>query len=271
MPILSETIYTLKTIEDFSGRKSLLHQMNPLAKLLVTIAYIVTVSSYGRYEISAIMPMVAYPIFIFAVTALDVTFFLKRLACIIPFVLMMGIFNPMFDTRSLGMEWGFITYGWLAFVSMAIKGTLTVLAALLLAGTTGITDIASALHRLRVPKMFVLQIVLTYRYLALLMQEISRMMMAYSLRAVKSGRKTGVHYSAWGSLAGGLLIRTYDRAQRVYDAMLLRGFDGEYKFSVCTSQFRFSAMDYLYVFICTAFFILSRTMNISKLLGGVFA
>ena len=64
-----------------------------------------------------------------------------------------------------------------------------------------------------------------YRYIILLLQEGSRLATAYALRA--PGQK-GIHFRAWGSLLGQLLLRSIDRAQLVYESMQLRGFAGAF-------------------------------------------
>lgn len=62
----------------------------------------------------------------------------------------------------------------------------------------------------------VVVLLLTYRYLILLLQEGSRMSAAYALRAPYS---KGIAFNAWGTLVGQLLLRSIDRAQTVYESM----------------------------------------------------
>ncbi len=54
------------------------------------------------------------------------------------------------------------------------------------------------------------------------------MTLAYKLRA--PGQK-GIHVSAWGSFLGQLLLRSMDRAEEIYTAMKMRGFNGEFIYS----------------------------------------
>lgn len=117
---------------------------------------------------------------------------------------------------------------------------------------------------LGVPKAFVLQLLLTYRYISVLIEEVYRMQRAYALRA--PGQR-GIHYKAWGSFAGQLLLRTFDRAQRVYQAMNLRGFQGEYHSGKLQG---FTGGDLTYVLLWSLFFILGRIYNIPLLLGALF-
>ena len=71
------------------------------------------------------------------------------------------------------------------------------------------------------------QILLTYRYITVLLEEVNRMMQAYALRAPN---QKGVHISAWGPLTGQLLLRSVDRANAVYESMMLRGYHGSFQY-----------------------------------------
>ena len=75
------------------------------------------------------------------------------------------------------------------------------------------------------PQILVTVLLLIYRYLVLMLKEADRITQAYMLRA--PGER-GIKKSAWGSLAGQMLLRSMDRAQRVYESMMLRGFRGEF-------------------------------------------
>ena len=94
------------------------------------------------------------------------------------------------------------------------------------------------------------------------MEEVGRILRAYSLRAPQ---QKGIHRSAWGSLAGQLIIRTFERAQRVYQAMCLRGFTGEYHNGTST---KINRMDFTYLFGWCIFFILVRMYNLPILIGA---
>ena len=86
-------------------------------------------------------------------------------------------------------------------------------------------QICYALRKIHVPQILVTVLLLIYRYLVLMMKEADRITQAYLLRA--PGEK-GIRKSAWGSVAGQMLLRSMDRAQRVYESMTLRGFRGEF-------------------------------------------
>ena len=90
------------------------------------------------------------------------------------------------------------------------------------------------------------------------------MTQGYSLRA--PGQK-GIHFSAWGSFLGQLLLRSMDRAGELYNSMLLRGFKGDFYY-VGVPRCRASGV--AYTLLCASAFLCARFVNISGLLGSLF-
>lgn len=264
MANISQEIYKMRFLDEQSCRHTLIHDLHPLCKLLVTIAYLITVTSFEKYSLSSILPLVFYPVIIISLAELPVVPLLKRILPVLPFVIGIGIFNPFFDKRVLAYISGItVTGGWVSFLVLVIKCALLVLAALILIATTGMDGTAAALRLLWVPKIFTLQLLLTYRYISVLADEAHRVSNAYSLRA--PGQK-GIRFSEWGSLAGQMLIRTIDRAQRVYHAMELRGFNGEYNTGYDRAIY---LSDVFYMVLWIAFFILARFIDIPAVLGMI--
>jgi cobalt/nickel transport system permease protein len=262
MANIQTTLYKMRLLDDLAQKETFIQRVHPLFKLLTTVVYLTVVVSLGRDEIGRLLPFLFYPILIFALAEIPVVPILKRVSLVIPFVIGIGILNPVFDQHTIFFFGMTISRGWFTFVSIIIKSGLTVLASILLIATTGIDQLAAALRMLRVPKIFVLQLILTYRYISVLVEELSRMMMAYSMRAPE---QKGIHPRVWGSFAGQLLLRTFDRAQRVYQSMNLRGFTGEYHTGKPT---KVCLKDVFYFVGWSSFFILARMVHIPNLIGA---
>lgn len=259
---LTKSLNNLRLLDDLAGRKTSIHSLHPLAKLLVTIVYLITVVSFGKYDIAGILPLVFFPVILVAVAELPGIQIFKRMLLALPFVIGIGIFNPLLDQKTFAMILGVpISYGWISFLAILIKCGLTVAAVIILIATTGMTGLAYALRILKVPRLFVLQLVLTFRYISVLIEEASNILLAYSLRAPL---QKGVKYGEWGSLAGNLLLRSFDRAQRIHEAMDCRGFTGEYHTSAARG---FNTGDYMYLSICVLFFLTARFINLPETLG----
>lgn len=264
MTNIMNSIYNMRLMDDLARKETSIHKIHPIAKLLTTVIYLIVVVSFGRYEISGLLSFVSYPVLIFVLAELPVAPILKRILLVEPLIIGVGILNPLFDQHTIVLAGIVISRGWITFLSIFIKCGLTVTVSLLLIATTGMDKLAVALRMLKIPKIFVLQLLLTYRYISVLIEEVSRMMRAYSLRA--PGQK-GIHRSVWGSFAGQLILRTFDRAQRVYQSMNLRGFTGEYN-TGGVSKLR--SKDFAYLAGWSLFFIVARIYNIPMLIGSLF-
>ena len=177
----------------------------------------------------------------------------------------MGILNPFFDREPRFLLYGLtVTNGMVSGLTLIIKGILSVLASYLLIATTRIESICYALNLLHVPDILVTQILLTYRYITVLLSEANHIFEAYSLRAPK---QTGVHYKVWGSLIGQLLFRSIDRATALYDSMVLRGYNGNFRHSQLK---RAEWQDFAYLVACSGVFALLRYTSLTALIGSLF-
>jgi cobalt/nickel transport system permease protein len=114
-------------------------------------------------------------------------------------------------------------------VSIILKSWISVQVALLLAYTTPFPTLIEALRSLRLPAVMVSTISFMYRYLAVIGGEAERMNRARASRSASGpGRGGSIAWRArvTGAMVGSLFIRSYERSERVYAAMLSRGFDG---------------------------------------------
>ena len=252
MSKIVDSIYNIRLLDDLARKDTIIHKLHPVSKLLTTFVYLIVVVSFNRYEISGLLPFVIYPMVLILLAELPAMPILKRLLMAEPLIIGIGILNPLFDPR-----------GWITFASIMIKCALTVTTCLILVSTTGMDKIAQALRTLKVPNIFVLQLLLTFRYISVLIEELARMLRAYGLRAP---RQKGVKLKDSGSFAGQLLLRTFDRAQRVYDSMRLRGFNGEYH-SYGKSNVMWK--DIVYLAAWSLFFIFGKFYDMPALLGSL--
>ncbi|HHV65792.1 MAG TPA: cobalt ECF transporter T component CbiQ [Peptococcaceae bacterium] len=253
MSKIVDSIYNIRLLDDLARKDTAIHRLHPVAKLLTTIVYLIVVVSFNRYEISGLLPFVFFPMVLILLAELPVMPIFKRLLMVEPLIIGIGILNPLFDPR-----------GWISFASIMIKSGLTVTACLVLVATTGLDKIAQALRTLKVPSIFVLQLLLTFRYISVLIEELARMVRAYALRAPQ---QKGVRLKDGGSFVGQLLLRTFDRAQRVYDSMRLRGFNGEYH-SYGKTNIKWT--DILFFVVWSIFFITARIYDLPAFLGLLF-
>ena len=262
MNTIDRSIGELKSIEALAAGDSWIHRRSPLAKLTVTIAYILTVVSFHKYDLSSMFVMLLFPVLTFQISGIPVRTCFYKLRLVLPLVLAVGIFNPFFDTAPyLYLGKIAVSGGVISMLTLMGKGVLCLMASFLLIATTRIDAICSSLRKLHFPSLLITLLLLTFRYISVMAEEVSVMSQAYALRA--PGQK-GIHYSAWGSFLGQLLLRSMDRAQELYSSMQLRGFNGEFYY---VEKHRFTVRDLLYMAVCISLFILARRFNLTQMLG----
>jgi len=211
-------------MDTLASGDSLLHRLDPRAKLITTLLFIVTVISFDKYALSAMAPFFIYPIVLISLGGLPCRYILKKVLTVSPFAILAGIFNPLMD-REILIQLGSISIsgGWVSFLSILLRFVLTVTVALTLISLTGFNAVCESLIKFGVPRPFVIQLLFFYRYIFVLTDETERMVRAGSFRAFNS---KAIGFRVFVSLAGNLLLRTLDRAERIYRAMCCRGFDG---------------------------------------------
>jgi cobalt/nickel transport system permease protein len=227
-------------LDPYRPLNSPIHRLDPRIKLVLTVAFILT---------NALIPTSTWPVYVllFAIilslellSELGIGYVLKRSSLAIPFVLaalplIFTVPGQVSFTLPLG-PW--IMHGSVPgldrFISITLKSWISVQAAIVLAASTSFPDLLVAMRALRVPRLMVSIFGLMWRYLFVLVDEASRLMRARLARSGQSDRpdaKSGGSFS-WrarvtGGMAGSLFLRAFDRSDRIYMAMVSRGYDGE--------------------------------------------
>lgn len=255
----------LREMDALAAGSSPVHRLHPLCKLLVTLAYIVTVVSFPKYDFTGLVVMALYPALLFQAAGIPMRLCFRKLRFVLPLVCAVGLVNPFFDcTPLLVLGSVTVTGGVVSMLTLMGKGVFSLMASFLLIATTPIDALCAALRKLHLPSVLTTLLLLTYRYIGLLLEEASVMSQAYALRA--PGQR-GVHISAWGSFLGQLLLRSMDRAGELYQSMQLRGFKGDF-FYADVPPLRVSGA--VYTVLCIGIFLCARYFNISRLLGSLF-
>jgi len=123
--------------------------------------------------------------------------------------------------------------GLIRFIAITIKSWLSLLAAILLTCTTRFEDLLAALRQLGLPKIFVSILSLMWRYLSLIVEEAKCLVRSRDSRSASGVNQRRPNGSLWwragvtGRMVGNLFLRSLDRSERVYAAMVSRGYSGE--------------------------------------------
>jgi len=224
-------------LDTYVPGESALHRLDARVKVVVTLLLILTVvlTPDGRWLAFAVVQAALLVVAIVARVGLGR--YARRSAVALPFALaaLTVVFSTpgdvLWEWQILGYPWVVTAAGLVRFVSIVIRSLISVQGAVLLAGTTKFPDILFALRALRVPGVLVATAGFLYRYLFVLADEAQRMMRAREARSAAADGRGGGSL-VWrarvaGGMAGSLFIRSFERSERIYDAMVARGYDGE--------------------------------------------
>ena len=249
-------------LDRLSYRDTAVHRLDPRAKVIATMLFVVAVVSFPRYEVLSLLPFALFPVLMAALGDIPAGFIAKKVVAVSPFAVFVGMFNPLLDPGTVAILPGTsVSAGWVSFASILVKFALTISAALLLIATTSFSGICRGLSRLGVPALFVSQLLFLYRYLFVLMEEAIRVVRA---RDMRSFGNRGAGMRVFVRIVGTLFLRTVERAERIYGAMLARGFRGE------VPSMRREALrpaDAVFVLASGAFFALCRLVPVPETIG----
>jgi len=262
MASIESGVYQLGRIDHLASMDTPIHRVDPRAKVVTTLAFVLCVVSFGRYEVLPLLPFVVFPVVLASEGDIPFGYLGSRLLIAAPFALVVGVFNPLLDRAVIGTLGGVdVIAGWVSYLSIIVRFTLTTAAALLLISTTGMNNVCMAIERMGAPDVFATQLLFLYRYIFVLAEEVLTMSRARSLRSF--GRR-GMGFRVYAHILGQLLLRTYARAQRIYNAMLCRGFDGHVR---TTRRLRFAGRDYGFMLGWSTVFLVFRLYNVPLLVG----
>ena len=222
MSDISARVHELRALENLSVKQTAVHRLHPLAKLLSALVFIVSAVSFGRYDFLPLAPYLFYPFILMALAELPHKLLLSRVLIALPFCLLAGISNVVFDRTTAFVLFGApVSLGLLSLATILLKMYLCVMAALMIMATMPFTELTAQLRRLHVPVIFVMIFEMIFRYIGILLEEAQSLITAYKLR---SGTKKALEVRHMGSLVGHLILRTFDRAERIHSAMSCRGY-----------------------------------------------
>lgn len=249
--------------------ESPLHHLDPRVKVVVTVAFILS---------NVLLPDGAWTAFLLSwgfvllgngLSGLGLGYTFRRSFVALPFAL--AAVTAIFSIPGKPLaEWhlGMLTLiptdaGLLRFVSIVIRSWLSVQMAILLVTVTRFPDLVHAFEHLRVPSILTTIIAFLYRYLFVLSDEVMRLLRARQARsAAAAGQRSGGNV-LWrgrvaGHLAGQLFLRSYERSDRIYNAMLARGYDGHLR---TLNPHHLHGSDWVYAALAVCFLLLLQLIG----------
>ena len=201
------------------------HRLPPEVKIAAMVVFTVAVVATPREAYWAFGGYAALVVAVAALARVGPRWLLSRALIELPFVLFafalpfLGA-GERVEVAGLSLSVDGLLGGW----NILAKGTLGVLASLLLAATTTTRDLIVGLDRLRCPQILTQIAAFMLRYLDVLVGEARRMRVA----RVSRGDDPRFLWQLRGFAAGvgALFLRAFERGERVYLAMVSRGYSG---------------------------------------------
>lgn len=223
--------------DQYQQAQTPVHGLDARVKVILTVLFILTVSLTPFGAFGTYVALFALIMAVALCARIEPTYLLKRSVVALPFALaavtlpftvpgQILLTLPIFGGLTVSAE------GIIRFVSILIKSWLSLQMAIILVTVTAFPAILWALRALRIPAPLIAIVSLMYRYLFVLFDEAMRLLRARAARsATQDGTRSGGSL-AWrgqvaGRMAGSLMLRSFERSERIYNAMLARGYQGQ--------------------------------------------
>jgi len=228
----------LDLADHYRRGSSRIHLLDARVKLGAALSFILVVSLLNPLRIGSwfALPLLFFStLFISSAAGLGTGYALRRSYLALPFVL--GALALPFTVPGTPLAevsgWVISREGTIRLLGIFAKSWVSVQIAILLSVVTPFPDMLWALRALRFPKPLVSIVSFMYRYLFVLLDEALRLRRARAARCAQGGQRAGGSLLWRGRVAGGLvgnlLLRSFERSERIYNAMQARGFTGELK------------------------------------------
>jgi cobalt/nickel transport system permease protein len=230
-------------IDRYAHLDSPLHILEPRSKILAFTALIVCVLSIPTGRGLLLVAYFFAAAILMGISQIPLPFILGRTLLILPFIVL----------ASLAAPWR----GFPGLAALFIRAVLCLVLLILLTNTTRFVELLRGLRRFGCPQVLVMNLSFLYRYFFVLTEEAMKMKQARDCRRV--GRAPFFEeLRILGSMLGTLLIRSFERAERMHGAMLSRGYCGEFP---VISPRKFSWRDLAFVSAVTGFIVLTVFMR----------
>lgn len=229
-------------IDRYAHVPSILQRWDPRFKIVALVTYIFAVALLKTVPFSVLALFIAFLLLV--ASRLPFIFIVNGLQFVLVFLLPFLIVMPMTYPGEATIHFLGIPFAWegLRIATMiVIKAVAIVMTAYSMFATTRFDISMIALQRLKCPKILVQMLLFTYRYIFVLFAEMQRMDLAMSARGFVK-RANLETLKTLGNFIGTLLVRSFERTERVYKAMLSKGYTGEYH---TLQNFESGFMDFL--------------------------
>ena len=229
--------------EPFAFGNSFVHQLDPRIRLMSACVYSIVVALSRNFQVLTAAVLISFVLVMLA--QLSAREIIKRIIVVNSFIVLLWLVLPLTFQGAISLALGPLTIyraGIIMAAQITLKSNAILLALIALVTTMNFSIVGYALNWLHVPDKIVHLLLMTYRYVFLIEQEYQRLIRAAQIRGFRPG--TNLHtYKTYACIVGMLLVRSAVRAERVYQAMLCRGFKRKF---YCLHEFNVGQKEWLF-------------------------
>ncbi|MEW6351638.1 MAG: cobalt ECF transporter T component CbiQ [Thermodesulfobacteriota bacterium] len=215
-------------LEEFALGESIVHRLDPRTKLLTALLFSTVVAL--NYSIAGSLIAGVFPVVMVGLTGIGWAKILRRMVIVNSFIAMIWMFLPFTVPGETIWSLGPLTVQWEGLVFallITIKSNVILLTVITLLGTTPVFDLVHALSHMGVPERLIHVFFFCFRYVHVIHDEYLRLLKAMKIRGFRPA--TNLHtYRSYAYLVGMLLVKSFDRSQKILAAMKCRGFQGKF-------------------------------------------
>ncbi|AKB85654.1 cobalt ECF transporter T component CbiQ [Methanococcoides methylutens] len=247
-------------IDKYAEIDSIIHRFDPRAKIITFTLLIFSFVFVEDIRIAFASLLFAFCILLLSRIPLGFMFHRMKpgLFFVLPFLVVMPFTvagDVMYSYHGISMTYEGLYYGGLVFV----RAATSIMLALTMLGTTKMDTTMKSLHSLKIPSHFVQTLMFSYRFIFVFIDEFRSMWTSMAAKGFKL--KANRHsLSIIGNIVGMILVRSYERAERVYHSMSSKGYTGESRTIV---KFKMQTADYGIVVVFVGIIIIFKLYGMS--------
>jgi len=238
-------------IDKYSGLNSVLHRLDPRVKLSLSFCFLVMITTAESIPLFGLY--IVFTAILSILSRVPFRFYLKKMAAITPVALVISFFIYISYLIEHGAVLNAVNMKpypgvYLLLAVMILKIYLSILVITLMVSSTRFNDVLWALRKLKMPLIVTTLSKLVYTYIFVFIDEMHRTFRAYKSRTPV---RRVPRFKVYGNIAAGILLRSMERSDYIYKAMISRGFCGDFP-EGNTHQVKLSDLTAVLIFLVIA-------------------
>ncbi len=214
--------------ETFASGNSLFHRLDPRFKIVSSVGYSSLIAFSSQFL--TLFLFLGISLLMVFISDLKISQVAKRIVLVNGMIFFCWLVLPITANGPSLYDFGIINIkqpGILLASRLTLKSNAILLGLIVLVSTSSVASLGYSMENLFFPKKLIFLLFLTYRYLFVFEQEYQKLITAAKVRCFRPANNV-LTYKTYAYLIGMLFVRASIKGDRVYQAMLCRGFNGRF-------------------------------------------